>query len=451
MNFNSNLQIRSQFEKLPVGLPLLLLVIVILFNLSSTQLSYGAPQILDPKLRLERVFQNKQVNFPVAIAFLDNNDILVADKDTGTINRIINGNMLPSPLLDVEVANGLERGLLGMSVFTSSNDTKYVFIYFTKAGSGKDGDDVSDNTQPLGSYVYRYKLQNNSLIEPKLLLYVDSSPTRPNNYSQNDEMHHVGGKMIIGPDKNLYVSIGDGINHVTQAENLPNSRPPDGTGGILVLTLNGDALSNPPLGNSPPFQNFYYAYGIRNSFGMDFDPLTKKLWMTDAGPTYGDEINLLEPGSNGGWKTITGVWKGAYKQGPVATNLSNLVDFNGLGKYVKPKLTWNFAVTPTAIKFLNTEMLGIQYENDLILSTYGGFPNNTRLYHFDLNDNRTELALDGPLSDGIVNTPDEDKSAIIGTGFGVITDIQVGPDGYLYLASSSYREPGVIYRIVPNK
>ena len=53
------------------------------------------------------------------------------------------------------------------------------------------------------------------------------------------------------------------------------------------------------LGNTYPL-NLYYAYGIRNSFGMDFDPVTGKLWDTENGPDYGDEINLVEPGFNSG-------------------------------------------------------------------------------------------------------------------------------------------------------
>ena len=50
----------------------------------------------------------------------------------------------------------------------------------------------------------------------------------------------------------------------------------------------------------------YYAYGIRNSFGMDFDPVTGNLWDTENGPSYGDEINLVEPGFNSGWQVVQG-------------------------------------------------------------------------------------------------------------------------------------------------
>ena len=51
----------------------------------------------------------------------------------------------------------------------------------------------------------------------------------------------------------------------------------------------------------------YYAYGMRNSFGMDFDPVTGKLWDTENGPWWADEINIVEPGFNSGWKKVQGL------------------------------------------------------------------------------------------------------------------------------------------------
>ena len=67
-----------------------------------------------------------------------------------------------------------------------------------------------------------------------------------------------------------------------------------------------------------PIISKYYAYGIRNSFGLDFDPITGKLWDTENGPTFGDEINLVEPGFNSGWNKIQGIWKTDFQptEGP---------------------------------------------------------------------------------------------------------------------------------------
>lgn len=77
--------------------------------------------------------------------------------------------------------------------------------------------------------------------------------------------------------------------------------------------------------------NYYYAYGIRNSFGLDVDPLTGVLWQTDNGPTTFDEINVVQPGFNGGWKKLTG----PISQSNITQN--DLFFFNG-AKYADPVL-----------------------------------------------------------------------------------------------------------------
>jgi aldose sugar dehydrogenase len=75
--------------------------------------------------------------------------------------------------------------------------------------------------------------------------------------------------------------------------------------------------------------------------------------------------------------------------------------------------------------------------------------NNGNIYHFDLNKERTKLILNGTLEDTIVDTSDELQNIIFAQGFGGITDMEVGPDGYLYILSF-YEGQGTIFRIVPD-
>ena len=91
----------------------------------------------------------------------------------------------------------------------------------------------------------------------------------------------------------------------TQAQNFGNEVSPDGRAGILRISPDGEPVGNGILGKEYPL-NLYFAYGIRNSFGIDFDPLTGYLWDTENGPDYGDEINLVEPGFNSGALKIFG-------------------------------------------------------------------------------------------------------------------------------------------------
>jgi glucose/arabinose dehydrogenase len=200
-------------------------------------------------------------------------------------------------------------------------------------------------------------------------------------------------KLLIGPDKNVYAVIGDLLYHRTMAQNIASGGPPDLTSGVIRVTQEGNPVPNSPLGNTYPL-NLYYAYGIRNSFGMGFDPITGKLWDTENGPNYGDELNLVEPGFNSGWAQVQGIWtpKGAIEDenaGPVNLHPSNLVDFGGKGKYRSPEFTWYQEVAPTALKFLTSDKLGKRYQNNMFIGDYL----YGNIYDFKLDQNRTGLLL----------------------------------------------------------
>ena len=177
------------------------------------------------------------------------------------------------------------------------------------------------------------------------------------------------------------------------------------------------------------------------AFGIDFDPVSGKLWDTENGPGFGDEINLVEPGFNSGWSQVQGIWEREdYNGGPVAPEEPDgLVDFDGKGEYSAPEFIWNQTVGVTAIKFLNSDKLGRDYQNDIFV----GDLNIGSLYHFDLNEDRNQLLLDDPLKDRIANNQDELQEVILGQGFNGISDIEVGPDGYLYVLSYA----GDLFRI----
>jgi aldose sugar dehydrogenase len=399
----------------------------------------GPPIINDPDLKVETVFEG--IEFPATMAFLDANDILVLEKNSGTVQRIIDGNKQNEPVLDLDVAKWAERGLLGIAVArNSTNDKTFVFLYFTKFIGEGDGEGTR-HEKSYGNSVYRYEFLDDKLVNPKLILDLSSEPGPAHN----------GGAITIGPDNNLYIPIGDidgsfnpNRNVKTLAQNFVNSTLLDGRAGILRVDLNGNPVkSQGILGDKYPL-NLYYAYGIRNSFGIDFDPVTGRLWDTENGPDFGDEINLVEPGFNSGWANAQGIWEvDANRQGQKSLNPDNLVTFDKRGEYSTPELTWEEPTGPTALKFLQSDILGKQYENDMFVSDirYG------RIYHFDLNENRTQLVLKGLLSDKEVEKGSTDIDDILfGERFGGITDLEIGPDGYLYVVSFS---KGAIYRIVP--
>ena len=393
------------------------------------------PTIVDSDLKVEQIFRG--LDFPTTMAFLGPDDILVLEKDKEKVQRITDGKMSEEPLLDVDVSYMKERGMLGIAVAENStiNSHPYVFLYYTKSQTDDD-ENIVNATYGVSNYLYRYELVNDTkLSNPKLLLST-AAATAP---------FHIGGKILIGPDNTIYVITGDHTKFkTTQAQNIRAGASPDASSGILRITQNGHPVGDNILGNEYPL-NLYYAYGIRNSFGMDFDPVTGNLWDTENGPYYGDEINLVDPGFNSGWSKVQGIWKPTKDLtiGDTILNPDNLEDFNGKGKYSLPEFTWTESDCPTAIKFLKSDRYGREYKDDLFVGTSGG-----NLYHFDLDKNRTGLALKDNLADKIADTNTDDELAQIefGDKFGGITDIQVGPDdGLLYVVSME----GAIYRIVP--
>ncbi len=400
------------------------------------------------------------LTLPTTMAFLSQNDILVLEKDKGTVMRVINGEVQPQPLLDVNVATEVERCMCGITISQSKETGKTnVFLYYTEA-EGQDGG------TPIANLLYRYELvsdggegegiNNNSsnstsalplrLSNPQLLLDLPALPGP----------RHNGGAITIGPDNSVYIPIGDTdkMGDETEAQNEPDF-PADGTSGILRVTQNGEPVVDSAtgeyiLGNSYPL-NLYYAYGIRNSFGIDFDPVTGNLWDSENGPGHSDEINLVEPGFNSGWNQVMGIWLrggGDPREGEstlASEQPEGLVNFGGRGQYHSPQLTWLYTIGPTAIKFLDSDKYGANYENDLFV----GDIHAGNMYHFKLNQDRTELALAEPLNDKIADTEEETitDTVLFATGFAGISDIEVSPyDGYMYVVSLGQ---GKIFRILP--
>jgi aldose sugar dehydrogenase len=437
--------------------------------------SSEGPTVDESTLKVDTIV--KGLERPTSMAFLGPNDILVLEKDKGTVSRITDGHIQKEPLLHVDVGNQVEWGMLGIAVEkqndnnnnnNNNNQPTFVFLRYTESDDGGSSSS-SQNAQSMRNRLYRYELVDNKLINPKLLL--DLSATSPDPKGENN---HDGGKVLIGPgaDKNIYTGIGDVGGHEGQAQNVKDGDPLDGTSGILRVDQNGQPPSdNPFIGvqkgkengldgrqqHHSPMNDYYYAYGVRNSFGMDFDPVTGKLWDTENGPTYGDEINLVEPGFNSGWIKVMGLSKNGGDSGDsnsnhdsnVGNNNNNnalphgLVTFNGKGIYRDPEFVWKQPVGPTVLKFLNSDKLGKQYQNTIFV----GDVDTGNLYNFKLNPQRTALLLDGELADKVADNPDESNSVVFGKGFGVITDIQISPDdGYMYILNYD----GTIYRIVPS-
>jgi glucose/arabinose dehydrogenase len=418
---------------------------------------HAQPTVGDPGLAIELVASG--LDAPTTMAFVGPGDILVLQKNDGRVRRVLNGVLQPDPVLDVAVNTDSERGLLGIAVNTEQ--PRRVFLYYTEV-SDADGDGLPDSGTPLGNRVYRYawnaatsRLENRQLV---LDLPVTSGP------------NHDGGILLLGPTPTpgpqtrvgdgspLYVVIGD-VNRDGQLQNVPGGAAADDSGVILRVQQDGTPVSGNPFApycsatttqacasgsGCPAGQSCisrvarYLAYGVRNSFGLALDPVTGILWDTENGPGSYDEINLVAAGFNSGWVPI---------MGPDSRDSNAVGDLfampGGASAYSDPEFSWLNPVAVTSIVFPHDSALGPAYDGVALVGDF----NLGNLSRFPLNPERTGFALSGltGLADLVADNAAERERVRLGANFGGISDLEIGPDGALYVVSIG---AGAIHRVV---
>jgi len=352
--------------------------------------SYAEPAVKDTNFAVQKYVTGICCS-PTTMAF-EGNDILVLSKVSGQVHLFRDGVLQKNPVLQENVTSEGEQGMLGITTVGTK-----VYIYFTESSTM--------GGHPLGKRVYSYDWNGQELVNKTLIKNLLQTQT-----------YHNGGAMTTDLNGSVYLIVGD-AGHFGNLQNHPVGIPDD-TSVIFRI--------------APPGP--YYAIGIRNSFGLTVDPVTGKLWDTENGPDFGDEVNIVPPNFNSGWDIIMGP---ANK-----TQVSLLPKFLGY-TYHDPQFTWWRTVAPTGVAFAKSHEYG-KYQNNLFV----GDCNNGNIYRFELNQNRDGFVFNSPqLQDKVVNIGDSMDEIIFGTGFGCVTDIVTGPDGLLYITSLS---DGTIYRIVPS-
>lgn len=383
-------------------------------------------ELSDPTLKFELV--SSGMDHPTGMAFVDSHNILIIQRNGDILLKGMdldeNGNLVGQ----LSVAGQGEQGLLGISAIKTGHDKQleyehqdktYVFLYATKV----DGDE-----QTVRNSVYRYEWdsENNTLTNERLLITLPANPSAINN----------GGKLLATAEGHLFISIGDFNREGGQLQNF-GSGVVDSTSSILRVDFDGNPLSD------NPFRDYdkdaiaqIYAYGIRNSFGMDIDPITGNLWITENGEYNYDEINLVPAGSNFGWKKIIGPMSKA--------NVTEVELFFLKGaKYVDPVFSFFPSIGITDIEFFNSTELGEKYMGNVFVGDYNG----GSLFFFKLNSDRTGFDLDNPLlSDNIAD--DFSELDLVRIAYlEPIVALETGPDGNLYILTFT----GELLRLVFNE
>lgn len=430
---------------------------------------------------------------PTAIAFLGDQDALVTEKATGRVVRVTDGQV-GDPVIDLGVNFFDERGLLGIALHPDFASTNYVYLYWTQRGSGEApadgasedpesllGDDTEEATEvpDLGNRVDRFVWDGSTLTWDRNLIRMRSN-TLDTDTSGRVRGNHDAGPMAFGPDGKLYVSQGD-QNQRGQLQNLQDGPPADDLGlAGVILRLDDD-------GSAPEDNPFYaqgeaiggaeganiqkiYAYGIRNMFGLTFDPTSGALWQTENGDDAYDEVNVFPSGANSGWIQLMGPPErfDQWKELEVASAdgldnpdvppdtlaadpdeaQSRMVELDG-SQYVAPVLSFVYPPALTSVWIVRDDALGPDSQD----TAFFGTVLTDALLRYPVAADGSGLALEGGLEDRVDDNTakgdlGESAENVVGTGFGVITDIRQSPDGRLYVVSLS---EGSVYRIGPDE
>ena len=484
-------------------LPALIAGVALLVGVLPTggaQAQSPGPTLEDPRLGVRAVVSGLVT--PTSVAFLGPNDVLVLEKNTGKVQRVVNGSVAAT-VLDLAVNFGSERGLLGIALHPRFPDDPGVYLFWTESTTGADTD-VLNETPLLGNRVDRFVWDGSRLSFDRNLIRLRAiqqdafTITTPfGTFTQPERGNHDGGVLRFGPDGKLYVLLGD-VGRRGQLQNLPDGPfgpgvPDDQFGGPepddahlagVILRLNDDG-STP--GDNPFFEageeiggevganiQKVFAYGLRNSFGMAFDPKRGSLWTQENGEDAFDEINLVRPGFNGGWVQIIGPVERIPEFKQIETTALHHEDFPNLqqfrwgperiadtpdqalerlfelegSEYTDPQFSWKHVLAPAGLGFLDGKGLGPRYDGNLFVgfSTLDTF--NGALFTFEVGNDKLKLR-DPRLRDKVADNltfhdMTESESLLFGKNFGIVTDIQTGPNGNLFVVSLS---DGVIYEI----
>ncbi len=477
---------------------------------AAAQAQGPAPTVTDSKLIVRSVVSGLEL--PTTLAFLGADDFLVLEKNSGRVVRVT-GGVARGAVLDLAVNNASERGLLGIALHPDFAENGWVYLFWTcrTAGPSADpflpddstcaqtpglGEDTSiiSAVPLLGNRVDRFHWDGSGLSFDRNLVTLrafqnDAAPTPPNQGDslQPPRANHDGGILRFGPDGKLYVLFGD-QGRRGQLQNLPSGPTATGLGNVVAddqfggpepddAHLSGVILRLNDDGSTPTDNPFYaygrdlgsavgsnlqrvYAYGIRNSFGMAFDPAGGDLWLQENGEDAFDELNRVTAGMNGGWIQFAGPASRVAQFRAIETTSLHHDTFPNLQQfrwgperiaitedeaisrlfvvpgstYRDPEFSWKYVMAPAGMGFVDGRALGPQYEGDLLLGMSVSDPLGGLLLRFQLKKHQRTLVFDDArLADRVADNLEpheltESESLVFGTGFGIVTDVATAPD-----------------------
>mgnify|MGYP001400266780 FL=1 len=225
-----------------------------------------------------------------------------------------------------------------------------------------------------------------------------------------DNSMHFGSRLTFDNAGNIFVTTGERSSLETRynAQKLETAH-----GKVLHITPEGQPVDGNPFLNTPGVLPEIYSYGHRNPQGLDIHPTTGEIWISEMGPRGGDEINLIKPGKDYGWPTITyGI---EYNGNTIGDGITQ---HEGMEQ---PVYYWDPVLSPSGMTFYSSNAIP-EWENNLFI---GGL-SSKHIARLVIRDNKVvgeERLL-------------EDQNERI-------RDVEEGSDGALYAVTDS----GKLFRI----
>jgi aldose sugar dehydrogenase len=335
------------------------------------------------------------------------NDLLVTES-TGALRLIASGKLVAEPLWTSPSPKGNDV-LHGVVVHPDFARNRYVYVSYLQ------GDDTR---QTLA--ISRGRLDGARLVDVKEIFVAEAW--------ENARMAF-NGRMEFGPDKTLYATVGDrdrlccGPKDDNSIRILAQSLMSD-VGKTLRLTDDGGIPKDNPFVGRADARPEIFSYGHRNGFGLRFHPETGELWQMEIGPMGGDEINILKPGANYGWPLVS---MGRNYSGTLVSEQPWYRE--GMEQ---PRMFWVPAISPAGMAFYTGDKFP-EWKNNLIVGALSG-------QHVE----RIAFGQTGQA---------EPRTEFLGELGLRYRDVEIGPDGYIYLATEvrygSGQPDGAVLRIEP--
>jgi glucose/arabinose dehydrogenase len=332
---------------------------------------------------------------PWGMAFLPGGKILLTERLPGAM-RIVDGNgVVSEPLSGLSVlASGPQIGLLDVAVDPHFASNHRIFFTWFEWAEG------NDNNTFVGSA--RLDVAKGALSDVKTIFRAAPDMPAKGDLSAGTKS---GGRIAIGSDGYLYVTIGDrdgaGANPWDVAQKLDNHM-----GKVIRITPEGTPAPGNPFAHTPGALPEIWAYGQRSQEGLAFDA-SGQLWETENGPRGGDELNRIEKGANYGWPVIThGI---DYSGKPVGAGITAK---DGMQQ---PVYYWDPVIAPSGLAFYDGHLF-TAWKGSVLVGGLRGM----------LLDRLT-------MKDGKVVA----EEPLLTDLHARIRDVRVGPDGAVYVLTDT--------------